>query len=693
MNHGLSLLVVLGLFSTFSIARGQNPDIKMQLAELVPALRAEKIQDRKQAMEKWQAICLRASANETQRRKACSLMSNLLDEKSPEHATVFLLRQLERIGNEESVPAIRIAIAQKNPRIQDAARRALTANPSAEAARAIHRILQNSRKGLNFARPDFLVGLVNSLGYRADPSSVKVLENLLANKNKQLSAAAWRAIAKIDDPSAEKAIIQNFEKNQKYLPAAEAYLATAERQLKKGNRQRAAIRFEKLADTKYQSSIRLAIATGRLQTSGKLDKKPYELAEEYFSQKDDPQLQRVAANYLPKLSDEGLKTIAARCHKFPKSGQLQFLNRIGSTRNQVALAPVLKLCKSEDAEIGKAAILALSGLASEKTVPFLVETMMKGGDRGEAAARSLERVFADGVDQRIAKLMLAENDSEKRKRFLQILDRRRAVSEINAIVDQCQHADKSVRQLAFKISSRLGSPKEISKLAKIHSANKDRGERDEIEKSIVTICRRIPSVDRQADPVISIYKNANRESQIALLPLLGRLGGKNALELVRAAVKDKNERFVEAGVTALANWPNANVTDDLIRVSTHSNQSLRIRSVRALARVVVLRDGRSDAKRLDLLKTTMKKAERDQERDLILDRAKAIRTIESLRFVAPYLDSESLKQRACRTIVDLAHHRGLRQPNQEEFNKALSRVIEITSDRRTAERARNYMKK
>jgi hypothetical protein len=39
----------------------------------------------------------------------------------------------------------------------------------------------------------------------------------------------------------------------------------------------------------------------------------------------------------------------------------------------------------------------------------------------------------------------------------------------------------------------------------------------------------------------------------------------------------------------------------------------------------------------------------------------------------------------------LAHHRDLRNPNRDEFVKALRRVIEVSQDASTVSRAKGYM--
>jgi hypothetical protein len=115
-------------------------------------------------------------------------------------------------------------------------------------------------------------------------------------------------------------------------------------------------------------------------------------------------------------------------------------------------------------------------------------------------------------------------------------------------------------------------------------------------------------------------------------------------------------------------------------------------ALRALMRVAVLSDNRPDAERLELLKKAMSLATNDEDRNLAIQRAKAIRTMESLHFVLPYLDKPENTQEACATIVELAHHRELREPNKAEFDKALDAVIRLSKDADLIDRAKRYKK-
>jgi len=116
----------------------------------------------------------------------------------------------------------------------------------------------------------------------------------------------------------------------------------------------------------------------------------------------------------------------------------------------------------------------------------------------------------------------------------------------------------------------------------------------------------------------------------------------------------------------------------------------RITALRALIRIAPLPDGRTDVEKLSLLQKPMTMCTRSDERHLALQRASAIRTVDSLRFLVPYLDQDRYAQRACLSIVELAHHRGVREPKEEEFHEALDRVLRISRDATVKDRAKRY---
>ena len=65
-------------------------------------------------------------------------------------------------------------------------------------------------------------------------------------------------------------------------------------------------------------------------------------------------------------------------------------------------------------------------------------------------------------------------------------------------------------------------------------------------------------------------------------------------------------------------------------------------------------------------------------------RAASVRTLATVDWVAGYLDDPELAQTACKTIVELAHHRFLRQPNKAHFEPILRKVEATAKDKSVA---------
>jgi uncharacterized protein (DUF1778 family) len=126
-------------------------------------------------------------------------------------------------------------------------------------------------------------------------------------------------------------------------------------------------------------------------------------------------------------------------------------------------------------------------------------------------------------------------------------------------------------------------------------------------------------------------------------------------------------------------------------VANAPDAATRDRLLGALIRIAPLPDNKlNDNQKLELLQKTMKLCEKDADRGKVIERANAIRTVETFRFVLPYLDEPSLAEPACKSVVELAHHQKLRDAHKDDFTKALDKVIATTKNPELVERANRY---
>lgn len=373
--------------------------------------------------------------------------------------------------------------------------------------------------------------------------------------------------------------------------------------------------------------------------------------------------------------------------------QADLLVALGARGDATALPALRDAYDSPSAEVRVAAMRAAATLGDASDVPHLARGLNASTEPERHAARStLERIQGEGVERAIiAQLEQAEGDVLIGLiELLVVRDATAAAPRLIALVGEPADATSAAAVAAL---DRLAGPEHVSDLARLLLAAEEPAARESLERNIMFACQRIEEAHRQAEPLLAAMARATKEERLVLLSPLGRVGGPGALKVVESAIAWRTAEVREAGVRALCNWPDASVAPQLLKLAkTADDRGQRVRAVRALLRVSVLPDERSDAQRLALLRQSLALAERDDETRLALDRARAVRTVESLRFVVPYLRDPKFAETACTTVVELAHHRDLRAAHEAEFDKALDAVIATSKNAQLVARAEKYKK-
>ena len=387
------------------------------------------------------------------------------------------------------------------------------------------------------------------------------------------------------------------------------------------------------------------------------------------------------------------RRFAALLPKLPSDGQAALLGALADRGDKAARPAVIQMLASREQAVRLAAIRAMGPLGEAGNVPLLVPPLAAAVAEEKAAAReSLRRLPGLAVGAAIV-AQLQASPPGTRAELIQVLAARRALDCAAAILPAALDADAGVRQAAMAALGQLAGPELIPGMLQGVLRAEAGAEREAAERAVMFVCNRIAAADKRADPLLAELAKLGADQHAALLPTLGRVGGPAALQVVQSALASSKEEEHEAGLRALCNWPDASVAPKLLALAqSAASPAERLLALRAVIRVAPLRDQRSDAQRLDLLKKAMTLATRDEERNRVLDRCKAVRTIGSLRFVTPYMEQPALAQQACLTVVELAHHRELREPNKAEFDPALDAVIRISRDADVLDRAQRYKK-
>ena len=374
--------------------------------------------------------------------------------------------------------------------------------------------------------------------------------------------------------------------------------------------------------------------------------------------------------------------------------QIGLLSALADRGDPVAKSDVLALLKSSDDDpVRVAAVRAVGKLGDATDCSMLIELLRPHSDPiGDAARDSLIQLRGSDVPPAIIDGLLAAAPP-MRVALIEILTARRALTSIPTLLDLAVGDDAFVRAAAMASLGQLAEPEHISRMTRGVLTAVRGEERSAAEKSLMFVCNRIEDKDKRAEPLLDAMQTLDPSEQFVLLPALGRIGGGSALSEVQEAIASPESAWHAAGVRAISNWPDASVAEKLIDLATtdpHSDH--RQMSRRALIRIAPLPDGRTDLEKLELLKAAFQLAESAAERNFALRRAAAIRSVATLRFVLPFVDQAPHAEQACQTIVELAHHRELRDEHKAEFHDALDKVLRTATDSVVIDRATRYKK-
>lgn len=384
------------------------------------------------------------------------------------------------------------------------------------------------------------------------------------------------------------------------------------------------------------------------------------------------------------------KRFAAELPKLPVEAQVGLLSALADRGDASAKTAIMKFLESSDQSLAKAAVNAIAKLGDASDAPKLIQ-MLGGSSAAKGSARQgLIQLQGEGVSDAIVKAMEGL-PVPTQVELMAILTSKRSMDQVPALLRLANGNDATLRGAAMKSLGQLAAPEHVGQMVKAVLKAGKGNERNNAEKNLMFVCRRIEDRDARAEPVLAAMKTLKAADRTAMIPTLGRVGGSLAWAEVSKAIGSRDSGTHLAGIRAISNWPDATVADELFKIAKSDKHADHKRIARmSLLRIAPLPDGRKDAEKLELLKKAMKIVANDKEKNYGIKRAAPIRIVETLRYVLPFVDQAKYSKEACQSVVELAHDRGLRDSNKPEFHAALDKVIATTKDATLIDRANRY---
>ena len=388
------------------------------------------------------------------------------------------------------------------------------------------------------------------------------------------------------------------------------------------------------------------------------------------------------------------QAFAALLPKLDADARVAMIRALGDRGDAAARQAVLDQRAGQDEAVRAASLAALGQLGQLDDVPTLIEGLSSSSGAEQREARTgliILRHPAAGKAIAAGLKSSAPLIRAIRARLIDVLSARRAVGELPAIVAATTDDDAGVRVAAMNALGQIGTPEQLAAMLPGVLIAASGGERDNAERNIVRVCRRIENADRRGDALIAALGTVGPEKRDELMSLVGRVGGRRLIGFVADIATGDDQARRAFGIDALGKWPDASPADMLLGIAQKTTDpGERRQAFAAYVKVSAIRDTRTDRQRLERMKQAMQEARTNEEKVAVIQRTRTAYDIEAVRFIRPFLDQPEFQPMACETIVEIAHHRQIREPHKAEVDAVLDKIIETTDNEELIERSRRY---
>jgi HEAT repeat protein len=537
----------------------------------------------------------------------------------------FVCRELSVVGSEASAPVL--AAMLLDPKTADNARYALERIPGP----AIDRVLRDAL-AKSTGRPR--LGIVNTLGMRADHASVATLRPLALAADPAEAAAAQFALARIADTAAVAALAEAYAKNK---TAAEPYLQAADRLAQRGNTAAALPIYRTLYAAAEPAGVRAAALRG-LAAAGGAPATPLLMEALRGS---DLRLQAIA---VPALLRTSSAQLVAELPKLPEAAQVRVLAQLSERRDASALPAFTTALQSMSKPVRLAALQGIGPIGTDAAV-HAISAIAAGDDPAEqAAARAaLARIPGKDVDAAIGNAIAGAPPKVKRE----LIRERGATAAAAALPAAARDPDPEVRRESLKALAAIASAAEISRLVELVVNPAQPDERAEAARTLGAVIRR--SDPARIKDVLGAYaQSTDVEVRGALLRVMGQSGNPAALDPLRKAVKDSDATLVRAAILALGEWPDTTTVPDLLDAArSTTNAAHRVLAVRGAIQLIGIPNAaRPYAESVKMASETMLFAKESAEKRAILALLPRYPIKESLDLAASYANDPDVAAEA-----------------------------------------------
>jgi HEAT repeat protein len=566
----------------------------------------------------WQIEGGRAPSPKTERELIAVLGSS-----APKAKKADACKDLAIYGCNSAVPALAALLTDEQ--LASWARIALEAIPGPKSDKAL-------RESLGSLKGNLLVGAINSIGFRRDAAAVGSLSGHLRDQDADAASAAAVALGHIGNAPAAKVLEQSLAAAPPKVRSAvaEGLVLCAERSLSAGQDAQAVAIYDAVrnADVPRQ---RILEATRGAILARKQDGIALLLVQ--FRSPDKRMLQMAlgtAREFPGRQVDEALATEVVR--STPERAAL-VIGAMADRKETVVLSAVLKASGSGPREVRLAAVNALGKVGNASCLSPLLQVALESDEELATAAKAaLIEIPGQDVDREIV-TRLHRAQGKIYPLLIELIGEKR-IQAVPDLVQALDNSDDAVRTAALAALGTTVPADKLSVLVFQVVSTKSSKDEQTAEKALKAACVRMADRDKCAAELAAAMEQASVPKKIALVQILGAVGGTKALETIGQAAKSSDVELQDASRKLLGSWMTIDAAPVLLDLAkTSPGAKYRVRALHGYIRIA-RQFTMSEPQRLEMCENALAAATQPAEHKMVLDVLKRYRNLETLKLAA-----------------------------------------------------------
>ena len=403
------------------------------------------------------------------------------------------------------------------------------------------------------------LGIIQTLTARAPVSAVAALATLLGDQDPATAKAAATALGQIGNAAALAAL--------RSAPATVAGLFEAKLTLARTLPTAECVALL----TELQGDTRAAPHQRASALRGLLDREPSSAVPRIIAvlAGTDWTPKQVALEAIFSSRASGLTAaLAAQLPTWDVPTQAAVITALARRPDATITAAIVAATQHTAATVRTAAINALGDLPGDTSLVTLLATLGSSDNFEDAklARASLARLHGPGVSAAV--LAGAEKGpAQKRALFIEQIASRNLTEGLPFLHQSRHDPDATIRTAAVGSLGELAPFSDQGLLIEWAAGATDSTEQTRALRSLVSVTLRNPDTAKRALPIYVALEKAAPATVVGLLPVLGRLGGKESAECAARLALSTNATVADAAAAALARWPDRSAQPSLVMVA------------------------------------------------------------------------------------------------------------------------------